>query len=68
MKVCIIIIIIIVHPCKESLYIIIIVPPYEESIFELHQACHGSIQTLLEKEAWLTHQQLDHQYSHTGAL
>ena len=42
--------------------------PFEECPFEAHQACHGSIQTLLKKEAWLTHQQLDHQYSHTRAL
>ena len=45
----------------------ITVPPCKESIFGLHQDCHGSIQTSLKIEVWLVHQQLAHRYSHTGA-
>ena len=48
--------------------IIIIVPPDKEGLFGLHQAFHRSIQNLLQTEAWLTHQQLTHWYSHTRAL
>ena len=48
--------------------IIITAPTFEEGPFKPHQACHLSIQTLLKIEAWTTHQQLSHQYSHIGYL
>ena len=47
---------------------LITVPPCEESLLELHQACHENIQTLLEIEGWSSHQQLAHRYLHVGAL
>ena len=43
-------------------------PPFKEGISKQQQACLESIRTLPEREASSTHQQLAHQYSHTGAL
>ena len=43
-------------------------PAFNEGLSKQHQACLESIRTLSETEASSTHQQLVHQYSHTGAL